>query len=242
MSDEPTNDPTNTPTEPVTIPASPTPEAGNEGPPPWQPPPGTAASGTAPERPKRSGVVVPIWALIAVAGLFVFLVGLLGGWAIASHNNDEHDAISSSQLAPFGGRNVAPGNGRNPDRWNNGSGNANGNRNGNGSGNTRTAAVYLGVVPKNSTTPAGAAIVQVAPSSPAERAGLQSGDVITAIDKGAVHNASQLVRRVRAHKSGDRVTVAYTRNGASKTVEVTLGTRPQIGQLPLPDQTPQSQS
>jgi hypothetical protein len=173
MNDEPTNDPTNTPTEPVTVPASPTPEAGNVGPPPWQAPPGAAAAGTPPERPKRSGVVVPIWALITVAGLLVFAVGLLGGWAIASHNNDERDAGSSSQLAPFGGRNGAPGNGRNADRWNNGSGNgngsgsANGNGNGNGSGNTRTAAVYLGVVPKDSTTPAGAAIVQVAPSSPA---------------------------------------------------------------------------
>ena len=97
-------------------------------------------------------------------------------------------------------------------------------------------------MPKDSTAPAGAAIVQVAPSSPAARAGLENGDVITAIDKGAVRDASQLVRRVRAHKSGDRVTVTYTRNGASKTVEVTLASRPQIGQLPLPDQTPQSQS
>lgn len=235
MTDEPTNDPTNTPTEPVAIPADSPPAAGSEGPPPWQAPPGPPAASTPPGPPKRSGVVVPIWALVTVAGLLVFGLGLLGGWAIASHHDDDHNAISSSDL-----RQLVPGNGRDIDRWPRGSGNQNGN--GNGNGNPRTTAVYLGVVPKDSTNPAGAAIVQVAPSSPAARAGLENGDVITAIDKGAVRNASQLVRRVRAHKSGDRVTVSYTRSGASKTVEVTLGTRPQIGQIPFPDQTPQSQS
>ncbi len=114
--------------------------------------------------------------------------------------------------------------------------------NGNGNGNSRNATVYLGVVPKNSTDPAGAEVTEVASSSPAERAGLETGDVITAIDAGTVRNSSQLVQRVRAHESGDKVSVTYTRNGTSKTVSVTLGTRPQIGQIPAPDQTPQSQS
>jgi hypothetical protein len=233
---EPTNDPTNESTEPLGIPA----ESVNEGPPPWQAQPAPAAASAPPGPPNRSGVVVPIWALLTVAGLLVFGLGLLGGWAIASRD-DDHDTISSRdlrELAPFGGQNGAAGNGRDADRWDSG----NGNGSGNGSGNPRNAGVYLGVVPKDSTSPAGAAIVEVAPASPAERAGLENGDVITAVGQGAVRNASQLVRRVRAHDSGDKVTIAYTRDGASKTVQVTLGSRPQIGQLPFPDETPQSQS
>jgi membrane-associated protease RseP (regulator of RpoE activity) len=250
MTDEPTNEPTNEPapepttgpTEPVDIPTEPTPVAAAEGPPPWDATTHAAPAAAAmpSERPPRSGVVVPVWAFITVAGLLVFGLGLLGGWAISSHNHDSREAIPSRdlrQLAPFGPQNGA-GNGGNADRWANG----NGSSNGNGSGNSQNATVYLGVVPKNSTNPAGAEVTEVAPSSPAEHAGLETGDVITAIDAGAVRNSSQLVQRVRAHTSGDKVSVTYTRNGSSKTVAVTLGTRPQIGQIPLPDQTPQSQS
>ena len=82
----------------------------------------------------------------------------------------------------------------------------------------------------------------VADGSPAEQAGLEAGDVITAVDGDAVRDAAQLVQRIRAKDSGDEVTITYSRDGESETVDVTLADRPQIRQLPLPEETPQSES
>mgnify|MGYP003693732553 CR=1 FL=1 len=61
---------------------------------------------------------------------------------------------------------------------------------------------------------------------PAEKAGLQTGDVITAIDGTAVTNASQLSAAIDAKSPGDTVELTYLRDGKTKTATVTLGTRP----------------
>jgi putative serine protease PepD len=76
----------------------------------------------------------------------------------------------------------------------------------------------------------GAKVARVAASSPAARAGLQSGDVITALDNDAIRNAAQLTTVVHGHHSGDEVTVKYTRDGADKTVVVHLGSRSDLEQ------------
>jgi putative serine protease PepD len=73
----------------------------------------------------------------------------------------------------------------------------------------------------------GVEISQVADDSPAAKAGLQQGDVITAIDGKDVTSPVEVRSAVQAKESGDKITVTYTRDGQSKTVDVTLASRSQ---------------
>jgi putative serine protease PepD len=85
---------------------------------------------------------------------------------------------------------------------------------------------YLGVKVGNAANGAGAAIGSVVSGSPADNAGLKAGDVVTAIDGKTISNADELTASVGAHSPGDKVTLTITRSGATKTIDVTLGTRP----------------
>jgi putative serine protease PepD len=85
---------------------------------------------------------------------------------------------------------------------------------------------YLGVTVGDAASGQGAALEQVKPGTPAADAGLQAGDVVTAIDGQTVTNADDLTARISAHQPGDKVTLTVTRNGGTKTIDVTLGTRP----------------
>jgi putative serine protease PepD len=85
---------------------------------------------------------------------------------------------------------------------------------------------YLGVTVGDSTSGAGAAIESVKSGTPADSAGLKAGDVVTKIDGVAVDNADDLTAKISAHQPGDKVTLTVTRSGATKTIDVTLGTRP----------------
>ena len=81
----------------------------------------------------------------------------------------------------------------------------------------------LGITPTNAA--GGAKVTSVEAGTAAKDAGLESGDVITAVDGTAVVNAAQLRAIIAAHQPGDQVTLTITRNGTTKTVHVTLGTR-----------------
>jgi putative serine protease PepD len=81
----------------------------------------------------------------------------------------------------------------------------------------------LGITPTNAA--GGAKITSVEAGTAAKDAGLESGDVITAVDGTAVVNAAKLRAIIAAHQPGDQVTLTITRNGTTKTVHVTLGTR-----------------
>ncbi|MFB7472288.1 S1C family serine protease [Kitasatospora sp. NPDC056184] len=72
--------------------------------------------------------------------------------------------------------------------------------------------------------PAGAVVVAVAAGGPADAAGLQVGDVITRIDDTAVDSLNSLTTALASLAPGSKVTVTYTRDGQSKTADVTLGT------------------
>jgi putative serine protease PepD len=85
---------------------------------------------------------------------------------------------------------------------------------------------YLGVTVGDASSGQGAEIGQVKAGTPAETAGLQAGDVVTAIDGQTVDNADDLTAKISAHQPGDKVTLTVTRNGATKSISVTLGTRP----------------
>jgi len=86
---------------------------------------------------------------------------------------------------------------------------------------------YLGVsVTAAADGTAGAQLAEVRSGTPAAEAGLQAGDVLTAVDGDAVSSAAALQSAIDAKKPGDRVILDYLRDGAHRTVTVTLGTRP----------------
>jgi len=69
----------------------------------------------------------------------------------------------------------------------------------------------------------GARVNGVTPDGPAEVAGLQAGDVITELDGDLVADATDLIVDVRSLAPGDTVTLTVERDGATRTVTVTLG-------------------
>jgi S1-C subfamily serine protease len=72
----------------------------------------------------------------------------------------------------------------------------------------------------------GALVQEVVSGSPAAKAGLQAGDLVTAVDGQAVQNSGEMVARIRGHKPGDKVTITVDRNGSQTTISATLGERP----------------
>ncbi|HEX2355581.1 MAG TPA: trypsin-like peptidase domain-containing protein [Micromonosporaceae bacterium] len=69
----------------------------------------------------------------------------------------------------------------------------------------------------------GATVVSVESGSPAAKAGLREGDVVTKVGDNAIGDANDLVSAVQSGKVGDQLTVTYTRNGGENTTTVTLG-------------------
>ncbi|MDW4908416.1 trypsin-like peptidase domain-containing protein [Streptomyces sp. ADMS] len=60
---------------------------------------------------------------------------------------------------------------------------------------------------------------------PAAAAGLKPGDVITKLDDHVIDSGPTLIGEIWTHKPGDKVQITYERDGKSKTVELTLGSR-----------------
>jgi Do/DeqQ family serine protease len=73
---------------------------------------------------------------------------------------------------------------------------------------------------------AGAIVGNITPDAPGAKAGLKSGDVITAIDGKKVQNSDELTMDVISHTPGSTVTLDVNRNGQPMTIKVTLGQRP----------------
>lgn len=80
----------------------------------------------------------------------------------------------------------------------------------------------LGVSAEDTQSGTGAQISQVTSGSSADKAGLKTGDVVTAIGSRKVSDTDGLVAAVRSHNPGDSVTVTYQRNGKSSTVTAKL--------------------
>ncbi|HEY5300528.1 MAG TPA: trypsin-like peptidase domain-containing protein [Acetobacteraceae bacterium] len=72
----------------------------------------------------------------------------------------------------------------------------------------------------------GVAIAGVERGSPAARAGLRTGDVVTAVNGEAVHTSLGLVRTIAEKPPGNTVTVQVRRDGRAVSIPVTVGRRP----------------
>jgi membrane-associated protease RseP (regulator of RpoE activity) len=206
------------PADPTEVPVTPTPAA-------TTPAPEAAAATPAPA--SRNGFFIPRWVgFVALAIVGILIVGGIG-YAIG-HDNASSGGRSAG--ANFPGNGNLPGNGNsNGGRTFPGNGNSNGgqtfpgNGNSNGGGGTSQSGAFLGVAIQDPASGSGAEITTVQDGSPATKAGLQVGDVITKVDTDQIADAAALAPAIRAHASGDTVTVTYTRNGTTSTVDVTLG-------------------
>ncbi|NBP82597.1 PDZ domain-containing protein, partial [bacterium] len=69
-------------------------------------------------------------------------------------------------------------------------------------------------------------ISPVISGSPAEEAGLKSGDIITAVNETAIDEAHPLQDLLVQYAPGTTITLTVLRDGASITVTVKLGIRP----------------
>jgi serine protease Do len=83
---------------------------------------------------------------------------------------------------------------------------------------TPEVAASLGI-----SDPKGAIVAGVVPDSPAAKAGFRQGDVITAIDGSSVEDSHDLTRRVASLAAGKSAAFTVVRDGAGRTLEVTIG-------------------
>jgi membrane-associated protease RseP (regulator of RpoE activity) len=86
--------------------------------------------------------------------------------------------------------------------------------------------------------PAGAVIRAVITGSPADKAGLQVGDVIQKVNGSAVTTAISLRELVRSHQAGDTLTLTVWRDGKSSDFDVILAALPCVTNLPVPGNQP----
>lgn len=69
----------------------------------------------------------------------------------------------------------------------------------------------------------GVYITDVSSNSPADQAGLQVGDIITAIDQTSLDETHAYINTLFQYSAGDTVTLTVNRNGSQIEVQVTLG-------------------
>ena len=68
----------------------------------------------------------------------------------------------------------------------------------------------------------GVAILEVVSSSPAAKAGLQKGDIITKLEKEKIQSVAELRYELYKHNPGETVKITYNRNGKEYTAPITL--------------------
>src|SRR5205807_2227800 len=66
----------------------------------------------------------------------------------------------------------------------------------------------------------------IAPGGPAAKAGLQPGDLITAVNGKRITSVNDFVSTIATYSPGDTVTLTVKRGGQTKDVKLTLGAQP----------------
>ncbi len=74
----------------------------------------------------------------------------------------------------------------------------------------------------------GVTIANVRPGTPADQAGLRTGDTITAIDGKEIKTGDELVNDIAGRKPGSTVVLTYVRNGKKDEAKVTIADRAKL--------------
>jgi serine protease Do len=77
----------------------------------------------------------------------------------------------------------------------------------------------------------GAYVNSVTPGGPAERGGLQQGDVVLSLNGQKITDSNDLTRRVGQAKPGDNLRLEVLRDQRRQTINVRSGTRPSVAEL-----------
>ena len=94
----------------------------------------------------------------------------------------------------------------------------------NQNGTDTTDQPWLGAQIKRTSD--GLTVAAVIADSPADKAGLQRGDIITAVDGTQVSDMQALLNAIKGKKVGDSITLSITRDGSAQDVTATLEARP----------------
>ncbi len=80
----------------------------------------------------------------------------------------------------------------------------------------------------SSSVQTGAALMQIQPDGPADKAGLRAGDVVIAINDKKVTDSNELITQTTALKPGTRAEFSVRRGSELKKIPVVLGERPPV--------------
>ncbi|MCJ7491689.1 MAG: PDZ domain-containing protein [Dehalococcoidia bacterium] len=142
--------------------------------------------------------------LVMAAGLVAAIIALVGGGlafrALAGGGSDSALAASKSTEDVFTSLGA------------------------NQNGTDTTNQPWLGAQIKRTSD--GLTVSAVIADSPAEKAGLKRGDVITAVDGTQVSDMQALLNAIKGKKVGDSITLSITRDGNAQDVTATLEARP----------------
>ncbi|MDN5880453.1 trypsin-like peptidase domain-containing protein [Arthrobacter sp. AOP36-C1-22] len=72
----------------------------------------------------------------------------------------------------------------------------------------------------------GAEVQEVTSGSPADKAGMKSGDVITKVGERQISDSQSLTAAIREYAKGSQAKITFTRGDGEKTVEATVGALP----------------
>lgn len=105
--------------------------------------------------------------------------------------------------------------------------------------------VYIQDVDKKLATsfglkkPIGALVAQVEPNSPADKSGLEPGDIVLSLDGQEIIDSGDLPHIVGLLAPGDKITAVLVRKGKKKSLDITIGALPkaeaQVESLIKPD-------
>ena len=79
-------------------------------------------------------------------------------------------------------------------------------------------------------TETGALVAEAQADTPAAKAGVQAGDVITAVNGNAIKDSRTLAREISGMTPGSTVKLDILRNGSNKSIDVTLAAMPNQGE------------